>query len=180
MPFSNFARALTMSVIATLAFTVAPSVAQATTTTQLVSGSAVGSIALAVGAPAPFVGGFQAGSTATTTGILTVTDTSPHWTLSVEDAATGDPGHLVAGSSGCAGSEANLQNPLSVSVTSLLGGVTSAGAVSISGAPHTVASATNQLLAANVFTTNYSQTIGSSEVLLSGCAYSLTATYTLQ
>jgi hypothetical protein len=43
-----------------------------------------------------------------------------------------------------------------------------------------VASATNQLLAANLLTTNYSQAIPSAQVMLAGCVYTLTATYTLQ
>jgi hypothetical protein len=52
--------------------------------------------------------------------------------------------------------------------------------VSISGSNQTVASASAQPLAANLLTTNYSQTIPSNEVMLTGCVYSLTSTYTLQ
>jgi hypothetical protein len=62
----------------------------------------------------------------------------------------------------------------------VLGGATSAGAVSISGTNQTVSSATSQLLATSVFTTNYSQTFAAGEALRTGCVYSLTATYTLQ
>jgi hypothetical protein len=58
--------------------------------------------------------------------------------------------------------------------------VTSAGPVSISGSSQTVASSTSQPLAASLLTANYSQSIGSAETLLTGCVYSLTATYTLQ
>jgi hypothetical protein len=162
------------------ALAILPKAASAASTTQVVSGTSLGTLAIASTAATAFTTGFQAGSTATTTGALIVTDTSPNWSVTVEDTATGAPGHMVAGITGCSGGEAALQNPLSVSVTSPLGGVTSAGAVSISGAPQTVASATNQLLAASIFTTNYSQTIGSGEILRVGCVYSLTATYTLQ
>lgn len=38
-----------------------------------------------------------------TTGVLTLTATNPSWTLSVSDAATGTPGHMVAGVVGCRG-----------------------------------------------------------------------------
>jgi len=152
----------------------------AATSTQVVTGTTLGTLAIAAGPAATFTTGFQAGSTATTSGVVTLTDTNPSWNLSVNDAATGAPGHMAAAALGCGGSESSLQNPLSVTVTSLLGGVSSAGAVSISGSPQTVASATNQLLAASLFTANYSQTVNSSEVLLAGCVYSLTATYTLQ
>ena len=86
----------------------------------------------------------------------------------------------AAAAVGCSGSDSSLANPLSVRVSSPLGGVTSAGAVSISGTDTTVASATNQLLAANVLTTNYSQVIPSTEVMATGCIYTMTATYTLQ
>jgi hypothetical protein len=154
--------------------------AEATTATQQVSGTSLGLLSLAAALPATFTTGFQAGSTATTTGLLTATDTSPSFSLTVQDNATGTPGHMVAAASGCTGSAASLGNPLSVNVSSLLGGVTSAGPISVSGTAQTVASATNQLLAATVFTANYSQTIAASEVLRTGCVYSLTATYTLQ
>lgn len=157
-----------------------PASAVAASSNQVVSGTSLGVLAIAATPATSFTTGFQAGSTATTSGLLTLTDTNPSWTLSVSNAAASSPGHMAAASLGCSGSEASLQNPLSVSVTSLLGGATSAGPVSISGSSQTVSSATNQLLAANIFTANYSQTIESSETLLAGCPYSLTATYTLQ
>jgi hypothetical protein len=167
-----------LATISLLAIDACP--ATAASATQAVSGTSLGVLAIAATPATTFTTGFQAGSTATTTGLLTVTDTNPSWSLTVNDAATGDPGHMAAGTLGCSGSESSLQNPLSVGVTSLLGGVSSAGPVNISGAPQTVASATNQLLAASILTANYSQTINSSETLRSGCVYSLTATYTLQ
>ncbi|HEX3693462.1 MAG TPA: hypothetical protein VHU13_08970 [Solirubrobacteraceae bacterium] len=171
-------RALYLSAAAA-AFLTGAGPAAAASTTQPLTGTALETIAI-VGAPATFTTNFQAGSTATTAGVLTATDTNNSWSLTVSDAATGTPGHMVAATLGCSGSEAKLQNPLSVSVTSPLSGVTSAGAVSISGSPQTVASATSQPLAASILTTNYSQTINSGETLLTGCVYSLTATYTLQ
>lgn len=164
--------------LAALALT-APA-AWAASASQTVSGTSLGVLAIAATPATTFVTGFQPGSTATTSGVLTLTDTNPSWTLSVNDAATGSPGHMVAGAIGCTGSAPDLQNPLVVEVTSALGGAKSAGPVGISGSPQTVASASNQLLATNLFTANYSQTIAASEALLSGCVYSLTATYTLQ
>lgn len=173
--------AVTSSVIATaMALAAGSEPAVAATATQQVSGTALGILAIASVTPATFTTGFQAGSTATATGSLLTTDTSPSWTLSVEDTATGAPGHMVAGATGCSGSASSLQNPLAVTVTSVLGGATSAGAVSISGTNQTVSSATNQLLAASIFTTNYSQTFAADEALRTGCVYGLTATYTLQ
>jgi hypothetical protein len=157
-----------------------PAPAVAASSNQVVSGTSLGVLAIAATPATSFTTGFQAGATATTSGLLTLTDTNPSWTLSVSNATASNPGHMAAASVGCSGSEASLQNPLSVNVTSLLGGATSAGPVSISGSPQTVSTATNQLLAANLFTANYSQTIESSETLLAGCVYSLTATYTLQ
>jgi hypothetical protein len=173
--------AVTSSVIATaMALAAGSEPAVAATATQQVSGTALGILAIASVTPATFTTGFQAGSTATATGSLLTTDTSPSWTLSVEDTATGTPGHMVAGTTGCSGSASSLQDPLAVTVTSVLGGSTSAGAVSISGTNQTVSSATNQLLAASIFTTNYSQTFAADEALRTGCVYGLTATYTLQ
>jgi len=148
--------------------------------TELVQGTTLASLSLSAGTGASFSTGFTTGGTATSSGALTATDTSLSWTLQVKDTASSNPGHMAAAASGCSGSDASLANPLSVQVTSPLGGVTSAGSVSISGTNQTVASATSQLLAANVFTTNYTQVIPSTEVLRTGCVYSLTATYTLQ
>jgi hypothetical protein len=164
---------------ATLTLLAGATGAGAASTTQPVSGTALETIAIAV-TPAAFTTNFRAGSTATTTGVLTATDTNASWSLAVHDTATSNPGHMGAAALGCSGSEAKLENPLSVSVTSVLEKVTSAGAVSISGSPQTVASSTSQPLAAAPLTTNYSQTINSGETLLTGCVYSLTATYTLQ
>jgi hypothetical protein len=154
--------------------------AYAVSTTEGVSGTALSTLALAAGTGANFASSFAPGYNPTATGALTAVDTNPGWTLKVQDTASGHPGHMTAASTGCAGSDAYLTNPLDVTVTSLLGGVLSAGQVPISGTATTVASATNQLLGADVLTTNYYEAIPSTEVMLIGCVYSMTATYTLQ
>jgi hypothetical protein len=63
--------------------------------------------------------------------------------------------------------------------TGALGSVSSSGAVAISGSAQSVASGTG-VLGTAVLTTSYTQPVTSSESLLTGCSYSLTATYTLQ
>lgn len=155
--------------------------ALAITTGETVTGTTLSSLSLTAGTGAILnPTQFSPGNTATGTGALTAVDTSPTWHLQVEDTAATNPGKLAAAALGCTGSDANLADPLQVSVSSVLPGVTSDPAVSLSGANQEVASASSQLLAADVFTTNYSQPIPSTEVMLSGCVYSLTATYTLQ
>jgi hypothetical protein len=173
------ARASLWVFVMLVAFVLTAKPAAATTTTQSVTGTAVGALAIAVATPAVLTG-LQAGSTASGTGTLILTDTNPSWALSVQDTSGATPGHMQAAALGCAGSVGSLQNPLSVKVTSLLGGVTSAGEVSLSGSGQTVASASDQLLAANVFTTTYTQVVEPTESLRDECLYSLTATYTLQ
>jgi hypothetical protein len=150
-----------------------------TTGTEVVTGTTLGTLAL-VGTPVAFTTGFAPGQTASSTGALEAIDTSPSFTLSVSDAATGSPGHMVAAGVGCTGSEAHLHNPLSVSATTAAGGVTSAGAVSISGALQTVASATAAAPGLTSFTTHFSQVLTAGEAMLTGCVYSLTSTFTLQ
>jgi len=150
---------------------------------ESVAGTTLSSISLTAGTGAAFTTNFTPSQTApaTATGVLTATDTAPGWTLQVKDSATLNAGKMAAAGTGCTGSDANLASPLSVSVTSALGGVTPAASpVSLSGTNQSVASATAQLLAANTLITHYSQTIPTSEVMLTGCVYSLTATYTLQ
>lgn len=122
---------------------------------------------------------FRPGQSATGSGSLTATDPSATWALTVLDAGTG-AGHLVKAAAGCAGSDAQLTDPLTVTVTGLAGGVTSAGSKAISATPTIVASGTSALLLPTVLTTNYSQIIPTAQSMLTGCVYSLTATYTLQ
>ena len=148
---------------------------------QTVTGTALSQLTLTAGTPSAFTT-FQAGSTGTATGALTATDTSPTWTLGVQDLSA--DGHMQAAATGCTGSASELGSPLQVTLSALPTGSTSAGQVTIPGktasSATTVASATNALLAANVFTTTYSQAIPSNENLLAGCVYTLNATYTLQ
>jgi hypothetical protein len=53
--------------------------ATAASATQTVSGTSLGVLAIAAVPATTFTTGFQAGSTATTTGLLTATDTNPSW-----------------------------------------------------------------------------------------------------
>jgi hypothetical protein len=139
---------------------------------------AVSLISLSAGSGATFTT-FSPGQTATATGALTATDTNASWTLQVQDNGAG-AGYMVAGATGCAGSDSQLSNALQVTVSSSLGGVVSAGQRAIGATPVTVASATSQLLSASVLTTGYSQAIPTTQVMRTGCTYALTATYTLQ
>jgi hypothetical protein len=153
--------------------------AMAISAPELVSGTTLGTLAISAGTGALMTTGFSPGNTATQTGALTVTDTSPSWSLKAKDAGTGT-GHMVAAAAGCTGSDSQLTNATQVSVTSPLGGVTPDAAISLSGSDQQVASATAQLLAANVLITHYSVTIPSAQQMLTGCVYSQNVTYTLQ
>jgi hypothetical protein len=167
---------------AAIAFAVAAPSAQAASVGEGISGITSGTIALTAGTGAVFATGYSPGSTATSTGVLTATTTNPSWTLSVQDNGAG-AGHMVSANPAlCSGSDAQVTNSLQVAVTApgSLGGFQSAGTKTISGSAVTVASASAQLLAASVLTTNYSQVIPASQAMLAGCPYSLTATYTLQ
>lgn len=141
------------------------------------STSASALLSLAVGAGATLTP-LQPGQTATGTGAITATTILP-WTLTVSDGGVG-AGHMVKSAVGCAGSAAQLTSPLAVTVSSSASGFTSSGSRSISASPTQVASGTSALLLASVFTTSYSQVIPSAQVLLTGCAYTMTVTYTLQ
>ena len=122
---------------------------------------------------------FAPGKTATGTGSVTATDDTPSWTLQDQDHGSGG-GKRLAAATGCARSDAILANPLQVSVTSPLPGVTSAGQISLGSANKTVATGTGQVLTGAVLTTNYTQVIPLSEAMLTGCVYAITVTYTLQ
>lgn len=168
----------TLAVLGTFA-----SPALATSANQIVTGTTLPSLSLALGTPAAFTTGFAPNNTANATGTLVATDTDGGWTLSVQDQGTADPGHMTAAALGCTGSDAALQDPLSVTLAPAvtLTGFNSVGPVSISGTTQTVATgSSSQPLAANVLDTNYSQTIPSSQSMIDGCVYSLTSTYTLQ
>jgi hypothetical protein len=144
----------------------------------VVAPSAEALISISAG-PGAALSPFDPGKTATASGSLTATDTSLSWTLQAQDAGSG-AGSMVASAGGCSGSDHKLTDPLQVNVTSGLGGVTSAGQITLSSSNQTVASASNQLLNAAVLTTNYSQTLPATQVMLAGCVYTITVTYTLQ
>jgi hypothetical protein len=175
-----FGALATLAVVLTLSVSPAIAGIGIQSSSQTVTGTSLGVLAITAVPVATFTTGFEAGDTATTTGVLTLIDTEPSWSLSVQDEAGADPGHMVAAALGCEGSESELEDPLDVEVTSALGKAHSAGTVGIDGEPQTVSSATNQILSANIFTANYSQKIEPFEALRTGCIYSMTATYTLQ
>lgn len=151
--------------------------AAADTVQQPVTANVVSSLSLTSSAPATFTSSFAPGQTATTTGALTVTDTNPSWTLQVADAGSG-AGHMVAAATGCTGSSPQLSNPLSVTVTGPTG-VTSSGAIAIGGSGQTVATGSVSVAAA-ALNADYTQVILATQLMTTGCVYSLTATYTLQ
>jgi hypothetical protein len=158
----------------------APSAALASSAGQSISGLTLETLSLSVPTPVA-LSGLQPGSTSTGTGSMLVLSTKGSWSLSVQDNAAGTPGHMVAAWAGCSGSESSLLSPLTVDVTGtgVLGSVSSSGAVAISGSAQSAASGTG-VLGTAVLTTSYSQSVASSESLLTGCSYGLTATYTLQ
>lgn len=117
---------------------------------------------------------FQPGQTATGSGTITVAAPLGSWTLKVQDSAGG--GFMARAATGCAGSDAQLTNRLSVTVTG--SGVTSAGSKLIGTTATQVAN--GPLTVATILTTAYAQIIPASQIMLTGCGYTLTATYTLQ
>lgn len=117
---------------------------------------------------------FRPGQTATGTGSLTIVSVGP-WTLTVQDDGAG-AGRMVKAATGCTGSAAQTTNPLNVAVTGL--GVTSAGTKAIGAVPVPVAS--GGLTAGLLMSTAYSLVIPSAQILLTGCVYSETVTYTAQ
>src|SRR5437763_283278 len=122
-----------LATILAVALGVSAAPALAVSGTEQVTGTTLATLSLSAGTGGVFTTNFNPGGTATATGAETATDTSPSWTLTVKDAAASNAGHMAAGATGCSGSDGSLANALSVSVTSALRGVTSAGGVSISG-----------------------------------------------
>lgn len=133
-------------------------------------------LSLSAGA-APTLSPFRPGGTATGGGTLTITTLLAPWTLTVQDNGTG-AGRMVPAATGCAGSDPLLTNALTVAVTGPAG-VTSAGRRAIGSSAVQVASG-GGLLNLAALTTSYSQLIPATQVLGTGCAYNLTAIYTLQ
>jgi len=180
--FKTRSRALMRAAVAVSAATgmamVAPAMASAATTTQTVSGTTLSDISIAIGTPLSAFTNFNPGGSAAASGTLVATDTSAAPGLTIQDTATGHPGHMVAAATGCTGSEAFLANPLGVTVSGT--GWTSAtgSPISVSGTAQSVASASAPQ-SASTLTTAYAQSILISEAMLTGCVYTLTATYTL-
>jgi hypothetical protein len=169
---------ISLAAVAAVAMGATAGSAMAATAGEIVSGTTLGTLAL-TGSFATFTTGFEPGGTATATGLLTATDTNGSATLTVGDSGTG-VGHMIkATGSTCTGSDAQLANALTTNVTGT--GFTSAGAkaIPIASSPVTVATAAAPI-ALDLLLTTYTQVIPGSEVMLTGCVYSLTATYTLQ
>lgn len=177
-------RTLVVAGAAVSALAVAPA-ANADTLGQAVSGTTLGTLALTAETPALFGTTLSPGTTSHSSGgTITAVDTAPSWTLSVKDSVQANDGHMQAAAIGCTNSETALANRAFVTVTPVVANpsITSAGSVEVtgsSGVGSTVASASAVPLAATVFTTAYDQAVNANEVLQSGCAYSMTNTFTL-
>jgi hypothetical protein len=133
-------------------------------------------LGLSVSTPAGPLAPFHPGMTGSATSALTVTGLLG-WTLQVADTSSASPaiGHLLKGTgASCSLGEANLTNPLTVTASG--SGVTSNGPVSLSATNQTVATG-NTFLAGGI-NISYNQGIGTTEMLESGCSYSVTVTYT--
>jgi hypothetical protein len=148
---------------------------------------------LALPAPAPALLGisvstapglltpFAPGSTATTSGVLTVSGSgilSP-WTLTISDTSSGSPapGHLVR-SSACTLGVPYLAQPLAIKATPPAGaGYTSTGSQNLSATPVMVATGPASLV--SLVTVDFRQVIGVTEALRQGCGYSVSVTFTV-
>lgn len=143
---------------------------------QLVTGTTQGVLALTAGTAPLFTTGFQPGGTATANGTMTATNTAALSTLTVVDSAATTPGNMDATGATCTGSDTSLTNALTTGVTGT--GVTTSGVKTLSETAQTVATAAAPISAA-VLTAAYSQAIPAAQLMLTGCVYTLTATYTL-
>jgi hypothetical protein len=183
--------------VAAVGITAAPASAlnSPDTKSDTVAGVGTGSLALSVSTPASAFINFAPNHTATSAGAIVLTDTDTNWTLSAEDdnATTALAGHptidTAAGAYSaavCSGSEASVggSNTLGVKVTGITGiDSTLAGAFHQIGHTAVVvakpATSTALPLAAAAAVTSYSLPIGASEVINTGCPYTMTVTYTL-
>jgi hypothetical protein len=152
---------------------------------QPVTGTTTSSIGLSAPTTAAFGVSLSPGSTVDSTGgTVTAVDTSPSWTITVKDgAASGANGKMDASTPGvgsCLHSPNELTNALSVSVVpAVTNNAIASTTRTLSSVDQAVASATAVPLAANVFTTTFTQAVGSTEALQAGCIYTMTATYTI-
>jgi hypothetical protein len=176
------AAAAAFAVVAPAAF--ADSCVGAGCTTTL-AGTNAGTLALSVNTPVGAFTGFAPGGTASATGAIAITSTNANWHLAVTDAnsAGGHQGHLLKAASGCTGSEAFTTHNVTVDASGLVGsGITQNTGVAIDNTSKVVAEYTGGTalpVSADVVTTAYSLALDSTETLLNGCAYTMTATYTL-
>jgi hypothetical protein len=148
---------------------------------QTVTGIAADSIALSVPVAAVFGTTFSPGATVNSTlGAITAVSTNPNWTLSA--AETGGDGKMARSIADgvCATSTPTLTNAAGITVTPVVpnASITST-ARTLSGSNQVVAAASAVPLAATVFSTTYSQVLPASEILATGCTYTMTTTYTL-
>jgi hypothetical protein len=135
-------------------------------------------LGLGIGTPPGGLSPFRPGATAQASGTLTVTGALTNWTLQITDgtAGTTNPGHLKR-SVLCSFGVTYLSNPLSITVSPLVGSASSSGPQSLSATPTTVA--TGAATAATTVTAAFSQDISTNEVLEQGCVYGATVTFTL-
>ena len=167
-------RTFTAALAVTAVAAVAGPAQAATTGDQIVAGTTASTLALGVSTPSVALTSFAPGSTAAGSGALVVTSTNP-WTLQVADATAG-AGHLTKAAVNCAGSEATTVHALIVSSSGTLGGTSAAVAKTISATAQTVSTGSF----ADTITNAYSLLLDPTEVMLTGCAYTTTGTYTVQ
>jgi hypothetical protein len=161
---------------------------------QDVSGTTTATISLSVPVAAAFGAGFAPTGVASqsTGGKITALSTSANWTLSVKDYGTdGTDGDgtmdslaQIAGVPNplCTNSAPELAQPIAVSVApSVLNAAIATTSQTLTGSNQVVAQNTSTLLplTATIFNTTFSQTIGQSEAVKTGCAYTIKAAYTL-
>jgi hypothetical protein len=150
--------------------------------TNIVTGTTVGSLSLSVTTPTTALNNLTAGSTATnlTPAAMTILSTGT-WNLTVRDANFGtsaSPGHLLAttpGTGTCSGSTDALASPLAFTASAATGSTItgSSGSLPSGSTGAAVASGTGSQIA-NIA---YSQSVGTTEQLRTGCIYSVTAEY---
>jgi hypothetical protein len=136
--------------------------------TQPVSGTVVSTLGMSVSGPVVLTN-FAPGQTATGSGTVTVLSTGP-WVLRISDANGTNPGHLLR-TSGTSGETALVQ-PLDWSTSPTLG-------TGHNGALNGTATVAASGTLSDSVAVNYSQVIGSTELLATGSVYSLTATWTI-
>lgn len=150
------------------------------TLTQTTTGVAASEIALSVPVAAVFGTVFKPGANVSSTGgTVTAVSTNPNWTLSAAESG-GDGKMSKSATPACTNSAADLANAASIAVVPAVANAAIASTTrTLSGTPQVVASATAVPLATTVFNTTFSQSIGATELLATGCTYTLTTTYTL-